>query len=381
MKVKKLISELKPGMFVFELDRPWLDTPYPIQGFLIQSEEDIATLREYCEFVYIDPLKEQVNPSTGRMRFAPLLSASSSKDRTIPIGTVKYADQHNVEKEIPRAKVVYQAASEVVERMRTKIEKQQVLDVKAATVLVDGLVDSIVANPDALLLLQRLKREAQSIYDQAVSVSVHMLVFGCHVGLPRDELSILGLAGLLLDVGMMQLPKELLQKETLTPAEHAIIKRHVGYSEELLRRAHDTPVRVVEIVCEHHEREDGSGYPRGLLGNEISVYGKMASIVDCYRELTLGRTPNMSLPPYRALELMHGWAGRFFHPTLIEQFIQCIGVYPVGSLVELSTGEVAVVIAHSRVRRLRPRIMIILDPKKKQYTDPKMVELIHEPLS
>lgn len=380
MKVKKQISELKSGMFVYELDRPWLDTPFAIQGFLIQSEEDIATLREYCEYVFIDPLKEQVSATTGRLRLGPLGSVGGATKRPVPIGEVAYTDQRSVEEEIPRAKAVIQNASEVVERIRAGIEKNLVLDVKAATVLVDSLVDSIVANPDALLLLQQLRREAETAYDQAVSVSVHMLAFGRHIGLPREELSALGLAGLLLDVGMLRLPRELFQKKNLTPAEHAIVKRHVTYSEEMLRKSQGISDQVIQIVSEHHEREDGSGYPHGVLSQDISVYGKMAAIVDCYRELTMGEDPKTS-PPYVALEMMHGWAGRFFHPTLLEQFIQCVGIYPVGSLVELNTGEVAIVIGQSRVRRLRPRVMAILDPKKKPYAAPKMIDLIHEPLS
>ncbi len=209
MKQKKLISELKPGMFVHELDRPWLDTPYPLQGFLIQSNEDIATLGKYCEYVYVDSLKEQVSATTGRLRLRSPGSAATATNLKIPVRLVTYTDRRSVEQEIPRAKVVLKDASEVVERIRAGIEKNFVLDVIAATML----VDSIIANPDALLLLQKLKLEAETAYDQALSVSVLMLAFGRHIGLPRNELSILGLAGLLLDVGMLRLPKDLLKKE------------------------------------------------------------------------------------------------------------------------------------------------------------------------
>ena len=137
---------------------------------------------------------------------------------------------------------------------------------------------------------------------------------------------------------------------------------------------------MIEVLLEHHERENGSGYPRGLTGREVRVYGKMAGIVDCFRDLTIGRPGRAGVATHVALEIMHGWAGQFFHPTLLEQFIQCIGIYPVGSLVELNTGEVAIVVAHSRVRRLRPRVMVILDRHKKPCGTPKPLDLGQHPI-
>ena len=204
------------------------------------------------------------------------------------------------------------------------------------------------------------------------------------MGFPREELALLGLAGLMLDIGKIKLPKELLAKtQLLTPAEHSLMKRHVGFGESILRSSPGISGTVIDIVSQHHEREDGSGYPHGLGHGAISVYGKMAAIVDVYRELTV---PNLNsnsraYSSYDALQTMHDWAGKFFHPGLLEQFVQCIGIYPVGSLVELNTGEVAIVIAHSRVRRLRPRVMLILDPKKRPHSSPVMLDLINEPVS
>jgi HD-GYP domain-containing protein (c-di-GMP phosphodiesterase class II) len=232
------------------------------------------------------------------------------------------------------------------------------------------------------MLVVRLRHESEAAYDQAVSVAVNLLAFGRQIGLPRSELGLIGLAGLMLDIGMLQLPPELLKKDTpLTAAEHALMKRHVQFSVDMLRKTPGIPDRVIEIVGEHHERENGSGYPRGLPGTEVTVYGKMAAIVDCYRELTIGRPGRAAVSTYEALEIMHGWGGQFFHPMLMEQFIQCIGIYPVGSLIELNTGEVAIVVAHSRVRRLRPRIMIILDSKKKPYEKPRPLDMSLEPLN
>ena len=372
------VTDLKPGMFVNELDRPWLDTPYLLQGFLVQSEQDIVEVRKYCEFVYIDPLKGQYNGQTSRM-----LSPDNA-DIGLKRGPVRYENKLTVEDEMPRAKAVADDAVEIISRIRLEIEDNPKFAVRNATVLVESMIDSIVDNPDALMLLTRLRHSDASAYDHAIEVAIFILAFGRQMGFPREELSQLGLGGLLLDIGKIKLPKELLEKtQPYTPAEHSLMKRHVTFGENILRASAGISRTVMDIVAQHHEREDGSGYPRALKHNQISVYGKMAAIVDVYRELT-SPNPNAnlgSLTSYDALQTMHGWAGKFFQPGLLEQFVQCIGIYPVGSLVELNTGEVAIVIAHSRVRRMSPRVILILDPKKRPHANPLTLDLMNDPLS
>lgn len=380
MKQKVFVKDLKPGMYVNDLDRPWLDTPYLLQGFLVQTQDDIDEVGKYCEYVFIDPLKAQYVGQTSRMG----LFLDEPGDQFVTRRPDRYADKVSVEEELPRAKQVSDQAVDVINRIRLEIEEKPKFAVKNATVLVESMVDSIVDNPDALLLLTRLRQSDASSYDHAIEVAIFMLAFGRQMGFPREELSRLGLAGLLLDIGKIKLPKGLLEKtQPYTPAEHSLMKRHVNFGETLLRASPGIPTVVIDIVSQHHEREDGSGYPRGLRHAEISVYGRMAAIVDVYRELTAPNPDSKSgaYSSYDALQTMHGWAGRFFHPGLLEQFVQCIGIYPVGSLVELNTGEVAIVIAHSRVRRLRPRVMLILDSKKRPHASPMMLDLINDPVS
>lgn len=378
MKEKVDVKDLKPGMFVTELDRPWLDTPYLLQGFLVRSGEDIEEVSKYCEFVFIDPLKAQYSGQTSRLGFA----RGADARHAIVRGPIQYVDKVTVEEEFPRATEISRQAIDVIERIRGELLDKPKFDVKNATVLVESMVDSIANNPDALILLTQLRKSAVSAYDHAIEVAILMLAFGRQMGFPREELSVLGLAGLLLDIGKLKLPAELLQKtQPYTVAEHSLLKRHVGFGEKILRSSHGISDKVIDIVSQHHERENGSGYPRGLRNEEISVYGKMAAIVDVYRELTTADANSRSLSTYEALQTMHGWAGKFFHPGLVEQFVQCIGIYPVGSLVELNTGEVGIVVAQSRVRRLRPRIVLILDSAKRPQASPVMLDLIGEPVS
>lgn len=385
MKTKVLVKDLKQGMFVFELDRPWLDTPYLIQGFTIESEDDIRELAKYCEYVYIDPLKGQFGTHVHRSA-AP--RAAGQRVQPVPAGganfrgNVVYRDARLAENEIPAAKEARSAANEIVTKITAGMEKGLNLDVASAQNAVEGLRESIVRNPDALLFLTRLRDTKSSAYNRAINVAVYLLAFGRHLGFSKEDLSALGLAGLLLDVGKLQLPPELLDKSTnLTPQEYNLLKRHVAFGEKMLREAPGITDKLIQIVSEHHERENGSGYPRGVAADQISVHGKMAAIVDCYEELVIQRAQGTPVPPHEALQLIHSWGGRYFHPTLVEAFIQCVGIFPVGSLVELNTGEVGIVLSHNRASRMQPSLMLVLDPKKQRHESPRMLDLMATPMN
>jgi HD-GYP domain-containing protein (c-di-GMP phosphodiesterase class II) len=203
-----------------------------------------------------------------------------------------------------------------------------------------------------------------------------------HIGLPKPQLHILGSAGILLDVGMAQLPPEILDKKgSLSEPEYALMKTHVELGLAIIERSSGVSPQASQIVAQHHERENGSGYPAALAGRDISILGKMAAIVDCFVALISERHYARPVPPQEALQMLYNWSKEFFHADMVEQFIQCLGPYPVGSLVELNTGEVAVVLAHNRIRRLKPQVMVVLDAAKEPYSAPIHLDLINEPLA
>lgn len=373
-KEKVYIEDLKPGMFVYELDRPWLDTPFMLQGFLIQSEEQIEQLGKYCEYVYVDPLKS--SRAAYPVRIPPRPAAAAAATPVIPGPRVVYENKTGVEEELSEAKPARNLVSELVGSMREDIRKGEVLDRKRLAEAVAAMVDSIVRNPNALLLLTKLKEKDAASYGYSIDVAICLLAFGRHLGFSKDSLQILGLGGLLLDVGKVKLPEALLAKQTmLTPVEHKVMKSHVQLSMDVLGAAQGIPEEVLEMVATHHEREDGSGFPGGLQGNEIGIYGKMAAIVDCYEDLTGERPYAPAMSPHVALQMLHQWRGRFFEEFLVDEFIHCIGLYPVGSLVELNTGEVAVIMAHNPQNRLQPKVLLILDPAKNTYPKNRTCDL------
>jgi HD-GYP domain-containing protein (c-di-GMP phosphodiesterase class II) len=378
-KVKVPVAELKPGMFVCELDRPWLDTPFLLQGINVRGDQEIDELRRYCQYVYVDPDKSVLDvqaqfdtPAAG-LEDVALSKPARTQFHPHPID---YRDTITVDRELPTAKQVRESMRELMESVAHDIRVERVLNQERFKEAVQSMVESIIRNPDALFLLTKLKEANTESYGRAIEVTIYILSLARHLGFPKDEMEILGMGGLLMDVGKSKLPPIILTKHTpLTGEEHKVMKTHVQLSSEILAQSQWIPAPMLDMVLTHHEREDGSGYPRGLRGAQVGIYGKIAGIADCYEDLTTQQAFAPPLAPYAALKILMGWKGRLFNDDLVEEFVQCMGVYPVGSLVELKTGEVAIVMANNRVHRLKPQVMVILDPKKKRCREPTSLDL------
>ena len=409
MNIKIQTVDLCKGMFVRELDRSWLDTPFLFQGFLIENQEQIDSLCLYCHFVYIDEVQSTVaakvnihaalaaprdSVHSARQSKAPDYDCSifEREDSAVPTSTAtgrwlatlrnNYPVQSVVEEELPAAKKIFHLTGEATHSIFEDAVTKGVLDSKKLHESMEDVTESVIRNPDALLLLSYLKRKSSYSYDHAISVAIHLLAFGRHLGLPKDQLQTLGAAGLLLDVGMARLPEAILQnKGHLTSEEYEAMKEHVHFGIEIIHNSEGINPQIAEIIAQHHERENSSGYPLGLKEIEITLFGKMAAIVDCFVALISKRSYADSVAPMNALKMLYNWRKDFYQEDMVEQFIQCLGPYPVGSFVELNTGEVAVVLEHNRVRRLKPKVMVILDHEKKPYTAPVMLNLINAPIA
>ena len=291
----------------------------------------------------------------------------------IPVQT--YVNQVSVEQEAPRARAIVQEATELLDKLIGDIKLGQSFEVDEMEEIVDDMVESIVRNPDALMWVARLREQDISAYGHGLQVSVYLTAFGRHLGFPKPQLGQLAQVGLLLDIGKIRLPKEILEKQgTLSPQEFDEAKKHVDYGLEILGQTPGFDGEVVLAIAQHHERMNGGGYPKGLVGSEIGVYGRMAAIVDCFAALTNHRPYAAASSSYEALRSLTGWAGEYFHEPLVQQFVSSVGVFPVGSLIELSTGEVAVVVEHSKVRRLKPRVLVITGPDKTPSSHPALLD-------
>ena len=368
---KKLVAvgDLQLGMYVIELDRPWLGTPFDFQGFPLTSREQIEQLKEYCKIVYVDPERERWTPE---MRKASLISSV--------MGSTVYEEVTPVEKEVLVARDIYKSCEEAMQQALEALRLHGEIDSQKLTGAVTSMTESIQRNPDAMMLLNTLRQKCSYELGRAMDTSILMVTFGRFLQFQKERLEVLGLAGMLLDVGKTKLPDSVLKKkDMLSPDEYELVKAHVNHSVELVKGAEALPEGVQDIILLHHERQDGTGYPRGLKGDEISIDGAVAALVDSFSALTSARAYAEQASPSNALSLMHKLRGKLFHEALVEQFIQCIGIYPVGSAVELNTGEVGLVIAQNLVRRLQPRVMVILDRDWKPIYPQLILDLVKEP--
>ncbi|KAA2285794.1 HD-GYP domain-containing protein [Arenimonas fontis] len=369
-----LVGLLEVGMYVSRLDRDWLGTPFPFQGFHVRSDDDIELLSKYCTWVYIDVEKgrdagaaDQPVKGRGRAQVFP------------PRGPA-YRDLVPLEQELPQARDAHARAHSLARRIAEDVRRGRRLSAAAVQEAMEPLVESLVRNGDALFwMLARLRRDDYA-YGHAVNCGALAAAFGRHLALPRETLVELATGGFLLDVGKASLPDELLAGAGELPPD--AMERIRGHVAEGMRVVEEAGIRggwVKDMVGSHHERHDGSGYPQGLSGDAIPLGGRMAAVVDSFDAMSSDRPYRRALARHGALQQIYRGSGTLYQAEVVEQFLQCMGVYPTGSLVELNTGEVAIVMAQNRARRLRPRVMLLLDPDKRPYPRFRDVDLMSQP--
>jgi putative nucleotidyltransferase with HDIG domain len=368
-------EQLTTGIYVSRLDRPWTDTPFLFQGFVVESDEELQTLQRLCKVVYVEVTREEEAalkararkiPSAAETPPAPDLLASLSKDPSALLDRVPSRDSVPLKTELTVAEATYREARRAVGAVFDHLRKGGGLDMPQLETVVGPMVDSVFRNRDALGWLSRMKSKDDYLYSHSLAVSVWALAFGRHLGLDKDTLKVIGTGAMLLDIGKTKLSTELLRKPSApNPQEWNLIRAHVDQGIALLRSNAGVDARVLSMVATHHERIDGSGYPNALKGDAIPLVGRLAGIVDTYDAMISERSYAKPKSTYDAVRELKHLGGTAFAPELVELFIQAVGVFPTGTLVELNTGEVGVVIAQNRFRRLRPEVMLVLDAEKK----------------
>lgn len=378
MEKKVKTEDLKIGMYVARLDRPWVDTPFMFQGFYIRDQKDIDTLRQYCHYIFTDYDRQELDDYRLQHMRAEEYAAKPGACE-LPTRKVNYETTTSIEEELVFARECHTNLAHLVNEIMTDVRAGKEINFPGARKIVSSMIESIARNPDAFMWLTKLKDTDSYTYKHSMDAAILAVTLGRHLGLTKHELQELAIGTLLFDIGKMKLPPELLSKPgRLTDAEFTLVKKHVEYSVDTLKQIKGISPRSIEIAMYHHERHNGSGYPHGLRGNQIPVFARIAAIVDCYDAITSDRTYNRAISSHDAIKQLYEWRNIDFQEEMIEQFIQCLGVYPTGSLVELSTGEVGVVLSQNRVRRLRPKIMLILDKDKVAYDHYPTLDLIKE---
>lgn len=392
-------SELQIGMYVSELDRPWLGTPFLLQGFLIETQEQLDQLAALCETVQVDPAhsvgdffaarRHEVHPHLRRAE--PPLDFVEVVRRIRQVQGKRPARPPRVHPEQKRSQLEEELlySAPIIEDIQASlaalsecIRSERPLDLAHLGEQVRQVAEGVARNPEAILWLTRLKGTDNYSYDHALDVSVHLMVFARFLSLPNPQVECLGMAGLMQDVGKTHLPPELLRKpDPLTPEEYHLVQSHVASSLEIMFSQPGLDPEFLEIIARHHERIDGSGYPRQLAGETIGLAAEMAGLMDTYCAMIRDRPYLPPVSNQRAMAELVTLRGRKFRAAIVDQFIQCLGLYPIGTLVELNSGEVAVVIQQNQIRRLQPRVLILLGADKSVERYPRTIDLLMEPLT
>ena len=369
-------------MFVSELDRPWTETSFLLQGVLIEGAEEISQFQKCCEFVYIDEEKSDVSLYPHLRSLASL--SQTQTDNNNSGNTVAYAskeaelEQQNFKEELKVARKLHSRTLSYVDQALEDIRLGQAINTDSAREIVTEVANSITRSPHALLWLTNLKERDEYTSIHCMNVCIMAVSFGRSLGMNKDELELLGLGGLLHDLGKMRVPLEILNKPSkLTFEEFEIMKTHPVEGHRMLQEQGDLPAEVLEIVKHHHERRNGKGYPSQLQGDLISNMTRIVAIVDVYDAITSDRCYHDAISPYEALKNMYEWVNEDFDKDLIENFIKCLGIYPIGSVVELNLGHVGIVVSASEKTKLRPIVMLISNNKREKFPTPKLINLAH----
>ncbi len=366
-------------MYVSRLDRPWRETPFLFQGFYIQESDEIAKLEELCRYVYIVVPDEEYTLESAQ-KTPTVLTVSAIDELVKRHHDESTAPRVKFTEELPKARSVHESIENVTMEIWTDLKEGKTLDIHDINACVDVMVDSIKRNPDAFNWVCRVKEHHSSTYRHAINVSAGLTTFGRAMGFHDEKLRLLAMGGLSLDIGNIKLPQDLLdKKERLTDDEWELVKKHVRYGMDLLEQASNVDERLLWMVATHHERYDGSGYLAGLAGDRIPIFGQMAGIVDSYVASTEAKTYASAMTCEESVQTLFKQRDQHFKSSLVDKFIQAIGIYPTGSLVELSSGEVAIIIGQNPRRRLRPRVVLLLDADKNPYGSYPVVNLLKEP--
>lgn len=378
MVIKRVrIEDLRPGMYVHDLNCGWLDHGFLLPQFLLRGEGQIQKMRDQgLGEIYIDtargddladaPVRADIERDLERQ-----LKASAGAGAALAPGRVSQKE------ESAAARLILGAADGVVNGLLQDVRLGRQLDPAKARPLVRTMHASVLRNPGALISLSRIKDADTYTFQHSVSICALLVSFCQALGMDAATVEEAGLGGLLHDIGKMKIPNEVLNKpDRLTEEEFHIMKSHAALSRELLLGVPGISEMVIQIAGEHHEKVGGGGYPRGIAGPEISQIGRMTAIVDVYDALTSNRVYHKGAEPSGVLKNLLEWSGTHLDGDLVQQFIRTLGIYPVGSLVRLSGGRLAVVVEQGE-DLLRPTVRIVYDSGRRIRLQPRDLHLRH----
>ena len=351
------VSQLIPGMYVAKLDCAWEDSPFIYQGFFVYDKKDIQEIQSVCKTVFIQAEKELVT----KLKTVKL-SKGKTRVHKVQKEKITYVNKLPAHRELENAAVAYKDAKNMISSIMLSVRLGRTFDMKDVTETVQGVVESIMSNPEAMRWLALIKNADEYTAEHCLRVCVLSVSLGRSIGLSEYELEELGISGFLHDIGKAKIPNSILNKPgRFSEEEFEIMKTHAAHGKNILVSQKGVPPSAIDAAHAHHERPDGKGYPRQLSSHQITQFSSIVSIVDAYDAITSERVYQKSRSSIEALRIIYDGKGTHFDEEIAERFIKMVGIYPNGHIAELTTGEVGIVIRSNNTNRLKPKILMVRD--------------------
>ncbi len=374
--LKKIpVDQLRVGMHLQAFCGAWLDHPFWRTKFVLEDPKDIALVQESnIKEVWIDVSKGIDVECTDQSDVETLETAEE-----IPPPTPVVQEKSSFSDEVARASKIVAKGKEAVVSMFQEARMGKAIEAEAAAPLVEEISNSVMRNPGALISLARLKTADDYTFMHSVAVCALMIALARQLGLDEQQTREAGMAGLLHDLGKAMMPLEVLNKPgKLTNEEFALIKTHPEEGYKLLLDGKGVTETIKDVCLHHHEKVDGTGYPKGLNGDTMSLFAKMGAVCDVYDAITSNRPYKAGWDPAESIKRMAEWKGHF-DPTVFQAFVKSLGIYPIGSLLRLESGKLGVVIEQGEQSLLKPKVKVFFSTKSQAYLRPEIIDLARSP--
>ena len=370
--LKKIpVQQLTLGMHLQAFCGAWLDHPFWRTKFVLTDPNDLTLITESAiKEVWIDITKGcDVAVSDETSGTATVTAEELPPEQPVVQEKASFSD------EIKRATKIVAKGREAVVSMFQEARMGKAIEAEAAAPLIEEISNSVLRNPGALISLARLKTADDYIFMHSVAVCALMIALARQLGLDEAQVRDAGMAGLLHDLGKAMIPLEVLNKPgKLTDEEFDLVKTHPEEGYKLLLEGSGVSEMTKDVCLHHHEKIDGSGYPKGLNGETMSLFAKMGAVCDVYDAVTSNRPYKAGWDPAESIKRMAEWTGHF-DPLVFQAFVKSLGIYPIGSLVKLASGKLGVVIEQGEQSLLKPKIKVFFSTKSQAYIKPEVIDL------